>query len=115
MDLDHPEAGLTGADGRSGEVGDDGADFVSAQGLRRRVVAEGDSGRRHRGPASVFDADRAAPRIPGPVGAGLAAGVGQLDTGHAALPGDKVDNARQGRNLPGIPQAEILRADASAR
>ena len=114
VNLDHTEARLAGASRRLGKGGDGVADAVRRQGRRHRVVAgkcDG-AGRHDVGPAAVRHGNGAIP-APRPAGAGLAAGVRQLDAGDAAVFVDEPDDPRQRLDVVVGPDAEVLRADAA--
>ncbi|MNM85140.1 hypothetical protein D3C81_972490 [compost metagenome] len=114
VDLDHLETGLQGALGRGDEGGDHLLDFILVQFTRRGVLrVEGNLRRTYRLPAALFELDAALLAQPRAIGAGLAPGVSQLDTGHAPLGGDETGDALQRGDLSVVPQAEVFSGDAA--
>ncbi|EAU32853.1 conserved hypothetical protein [Aspergillus terreus NIH2624] len=63
--------------------------------------------------ADLFGGDGAGAGHPGGDGAGLAAGVGDLDADLLALAVDEVDDAAHGGDLGVLPEADVLGGDAA--
>ena len=80
---------------------------------RGRVAGvEGRAGRAERSPAAFRGCDRAG-AFPGPLGRGLAAGVGELRAPHGALLADEARDAGELLDVLVLPDAEVLRRDAA--
>ena len=74
------------------------------QGEGHRVsLGEGDRAGADRSPAPRPGGLQGAPAFPGRPGAGLATGVGQLDSGHGPHPVEKPGDPRQRLDLPIVP------------
>ncbi|MNH06713.1 hypothetical protein D3C79_660900 [compost metagenome] len=113
MHFGHLEAGLQGTPGGSDKGLDDVSDLRFGQFGRCGVLrVEGNLRGPHRHPATIVHLDAAMLAQPGPMGAGLAPGMGQLDAWHRALGGDETGDALQRRDLRVVPQAQVLRGNA---
>lgn len=95
MEFDEVEPGVDGTAGRSGEGGDHLGDIVFRHLLRFGQLRIRDGAGTVRRPSAVGFGD-AALRLTGEwtIGAGLAAGVSELDADDAALRMDEVDDSR---------------------
>ena len=120
VDLDHVEAGLDGADGGGlpglDELLDLGDGHLLGVRVGGLVVADGRRTPHVLGPAALLGGSHlglAALQVPGRLGAGLAAGVGELDAGLLALRVDVVDDALEGRDLGILPETGVLGRDAA--
>ena len=109
----HLETGRPRPSGRRPEIGHH---FGNARRVERGgvgvVVGKGQGAGAHHGPAALGFGHRAraAPRA---VGAGFAAGVGQLHARHAALRHNEVVDAPQHGHLLIFPQAQVFGTDAA--
>jgi hypothetical protein len=97
----------------------EGADHVSGLLDAERMwdgvaIRVGDRTRADNGPAAKGGIDRAA-AFPGPGGAGLASGMGELDAGNSAVMRQEAHDWCERFGLGVVPDAEVFRADAPAR
>ncbi|KWV86980.1 hypothetical protein PFLmoz3_03445 [Pseudomonas fluorescens] len=114
MDFHHLKACGQGAPGGGDKVGDYLLDLCFVQWLGLGVIGvEGNRRGPHRHPAALLRLDAAVFADPWPVGAGLAPGVGQLNTRHRALGRDKTGDAPQWFDLGVVPQAQVLGGDTA--
>jgi hypothetical protein len=113
MQLDEPVAGGDGTAGGGGEGIDGGEDVLLRHRARLPQAREGDGAGGHRRPAIRVIAGNAA--MPGRVGAGLAAGMGDLRARHRAGGGDQARQPSVAGDLRIVPQAQVLRRDAALR
>ena len=116
VEFDEIETGPHRPRGRRGEGGDDLGDVLGCHLLRLREFRIGD-GAGPCGRPSALGFGHAALGLTGegPVGAGLAAGVRELDADDAALGVDEVDDGRPGFGLLVVPDPGVLRGDAPFR
>lgn len=119
MNLNHIKTGLDSPLSSDTERLDGLLDLIDRQGFDLRVrIRKGDRTRTPDvlGPPAGLGGRKmlAAPAsVPGRQGAGLAAGVAQLDAGAVALRVDKIDDAPERRGLAVLPEARVLRGDAA--
>ena len=115
VDLDHAEAGVVGALRRLDERLLQPVDAGDVERFRRRIiVGEGLGAGRERCPAAGI-LGHLAVAGPGAVGAGLAAGVRQLDAGDRALLVDEMRGAGERLEMPVAPDTQVLWGDAAFR
>jgi hypothetical protein len=107
MNLDHIEASLEGA-ARSQDKGvDNGRDAGLVESLGKGVVgSEGQGAGRDSLPAASGGGERAFSGE-GKLGAGLAAGVGELDGRTGALRVNELNNSRESRDVSVAPKSEV--------
>ena len=114
VNLNHPEAGVTGATRGLREGRDDLLNAVARQRLRHGItIGERQRTRGHDVfPAPCLFGNRSV-AFPRPVRAGFASGVRQLHAGDAALRMNEPDDPRQRLDVIVLPDAKVLRTDAA--
>ncbi|MCY1530128.1 hypothetical protein D9M68_653040 [compost metagenome] len=115
MQFEPFKAGIERTAGGGGEIALHACNVVERHrpGHLGQVRAERHRRRRQRLPAArIVQADMVV-ALPRPVGAGLAAGVGDLDAGHRAAGLDRRGNARHAGLLRVAPQSGAARGDAA--
>ena len=115
MQLQPFEADIARAFDGGDEVALHAGDVFLGHGFRhaRHAGAEGDCGRGDGGPSARIGLGDVVVALPGEVGAGFAAGMGDLDAGHAAGGLDRGDGGAEGIGLGVVPEAEAARGDAA--
>lgn len=113
VDLQDPVAGLDGPAGGGDEAVDDAPDLLRAQFVRHRVtLVEGERARRDGLPAEAVGRQRGTAVECG-VGAGLAAGVGELDARHHPVRVEEGGDPAVRPDLDVVPDAQVVGADAA--
>ena len=108
VNLDHPEAGGERALSRDGEGTMHSMNLVDRHFIRHGVgIIERDGARRERAPSARRLGNGAIPR-PGPIRAGLPAGMGQLNAGASALSVKKACDPFERLEMLLAPDAEVL-------
>ncbi len=113
MNLDHVEASLEGAASSQNKSVDDGGDAGLVESLGWGVVGrEGQGAGRDSLPAALGGQERAMSGE-GSLGAGLAAGMGQLNGCAGALRVNELNNSPESGNVSIAPKPEITGGDAA--